>query len=58
MTKEEAEASVKIILPLIASGYAGVDKTGMIVDRREHPDALPMQKNTLLNIPAPRPLES
>ena len=39
-----------------AEGFAGVLPTGEIVDRREHPKAIPMQKNSLLNIPEPQPL--
>ena len=39
---------------IIESGYAGVDKTGKIVDRREYPDAVPIQRNTLLDVPEPK----
>lgn len=43
------------IQALIESGYAGVDQaTGRIVDRREHREALPIQKNTLLGVPEPK----
>jgi hypothetical protein len=42
---------------LIASGYAGVLPDGKIVDRREHPSAVPIQKNTMLNVPAPKSAE-
>lgn len=35
-------------------GYAGVDYCGSIVDRREFPNAVPMQKNSLLGIPEPK----
>lgn len=38
------------------SGYAGVLPNGNIVDRREHPEAIPVQKNSLFNIPEPKPL--
>jgi len=34
-----------------AAGFAGVTKTGMLVDRRDHPDAIPVQRNTLLGVP-------
>lgn len=38
-----------------SAGYAGVERpSGRIVDRREHPDALPIPKNTLLDVPEPR----
>jgi|GEM_PF-1170570 len=38
------------------SGYAGVLPNGNIVDRREHPNAVPVQKNSLFNIPLPKKL--
>lgn len=34
-------------------GYAGVLPNGNIVDRREYPEALPMQQNSMLGIPKP-----
>ena len=33
------------------SGYAGILSTGEIVDRRKHPEAIPMQENKFLGIP-------
>lgn len=36
---------------LIDSGHAGVMPDGKIVDRRIHPEAVPMQKTDLLGIP-------
>lgn len=36
------------------AGYLGVMSSGCIVDRRKYPDAIPMQENKLLGIPAPR----
>ena len=33
------------------SGYAGVLSTGKIVDRRERPEAIPMQKNKMFGVP-------
>lgn len=38
------------------SGYAGILSNGNIVDRRKHPEAIPVQKNRLLGIPEPKPL--
>ena len=38
------------------SGYAGCDRNGNIVDRREFPDAVPVQKNSIFNIPEPKKL--
>ena len=40
------------------AGYGGVIPNGNIVDRREFPEAIPLQKNSLLNIPAPKELPS
>lgn len=51
MVKDTTEYMAKI-QNLIKSGYAGVmPGTGMIVDCREFPEAVPIQKNTLLNAP-------
>lgn len=38
------------------AGYAGMLPNGNLVDRRKHPEAIPLQKNTLLGIPEPKPL--
>lgn len=38
------------------SGYAGVLPNGNIVDRREYPNAVPVQKSTPLGIPEPKKL--
>ena len=38
------------------TGYAGITKNGLIVDRREVRDATPIQKDDTLNIPSPRPV--
>jgi hypothetical protein len=38
-----------------AEGYLGImPGTGIMVDRREHPEAIAMQENSLFNIPAPK----
>jgi hypothetical protein len=39
-----------------AQGYAGILPNGNLVDRREFPHAIPLQENSLLNIPKPKPL--
>lgn len=39
------------------SGYAGVLSNGNIVDRRKHPEAIPVQENQLLGISKPKKLE-
>lgn len=42
---------------VIQSGYAGTMPNGNIVDRREFPDAIPVQENQLLNAPKPREIK-
>lgn len=39
---------------LRASGYLGINYKGKLVDRRIEKDAIPVPKNTLLNIPEPK----
>lgn len=39
---------------VIESGWAGILPTGMIVDRRIHPSAIPIQANPLFNTPKPK----
>lgn len=41
---------------LIKSGYAGVNKLGTIVDRRDFPNAIPCQENSLFGTPKPKKL--
>lgn len=41
---------------IIESGYAGVLSDGKIVDRRIYPKAIPVQENSLMGTPAPKPL--
>jgi hypothetical protein len=38
----------------IHSGYAGVMSNGNIVDRREYPEAVPIPRNDLLDVPEPK----
>lgn len=35
-------------------GYAGILPSGTIVDRRLHPEAIPISENRLLNVPPPK----
>ena len=39
-----------------AEGFAGCLPNGDLVDRLEYPDAIPLQENSLLNIPKPQTL--
>ena len=43
-------------IELNASGYAGVNRNGTLVDRRLFPDAIPVQENPLFGVPKPKPL--
>lgn len=38
------------------SGYAGCDRNGGIVDRRKHPEAVPVQENKMMGLPKPKQL--
>lgn len=40
-----------------AAGYAGMLPGGELVDRREHPEAIPIPKNDLLGVPEPKPVD-
>lgn len=41
---------------IIKSGFAGTLPNGNIVDRRTHPNAIPVQENSLLGTPKPFPV--
>lgn len=43
---------------LMKSGYAGVNRLGQIVDRRDNPYAIPCQKNPVLDTPDPKPIRA
>lgn len=58
MTKErstfdELESRLLSRRDLTRTGYAGVNRDGAVVDRREFPDAVPFQE---MGIPAPKPI--
>ena len=40
------------------SGFAGMNASGNIVDRRKFPNAVPVQENKLLGIPKPKKLDN
>jgi hypothetical protein len=52
--KEKGREDMIKVMEINDSGYAGCDRNGNIVDRREHPEAVPVQKNRLLGIPEPK----
>ena len=41
-------------LQISKSGYGGIMPNGNIVDRREHPEAIPIQENKSLGVPKPK----
>lgn len=57
LSKEE-QARLERLQPksdLFSSGFAGIDPiTFKIVDRRENPKAVPVQKSTPMGIPEPK----
>jgi hypothetical protein len=40
-------------LEISKSGWGGLLANGQIVDRREHPEAIPIARNSMLGIPEP-----
>lgn len=53
--KEKLDYFLKI-QEINKSGYAGCLPNGNIVDRREHPEATPIAKNSMFGIPEPKEL--
>lgn len=54
--REELLEELEKTKVLIASGYAGLNKQGITVDRRIYPDAVAFQGNKSLGIPKPKKL--
>ena len=46
------------LLEVIKKGFGGTVENGTIVNRREYPNATPIQQNTMLNAPAPKNLHT
>jgi sulfur carrier protein ThiS len=44
------------IVELNKTGYAGILSNGNIVDRREHPEAIPIQENKMFGVIKPKDL--
>ena len=55
-TQSKKELLLKA-MKISKSGWGGMLKNGNIVDRREHPEAIPFQKNTLFGTPTPKEIE-
>ncbi len=63
MTQEEKDDLIKKgrkdlvdTFEINESGYAGILSNGNIVDRRVHPEAIPIPKNELFGISEPKKL--
>jgi hypothetical protein len=54
---EEKIKELRKIIALNKTGYAGVMPNGNIVDRREHPEAIPVQENRMLGVVKPKPVK-
>lgn len=54
--REKGRKDMIKIMEINDSGYAGVLPNGNIVDRREHPKAMPVQENKMMGIPKPLPV--
>jgi hypothetical protein len=55
--REKGREDLIEIMEINDSGYAGVLSNGNIVDRRIHPDAIPVQENKMMGIPKPKSIE-
>ncbi len=55
-TEKEKLKELLKILDLNKSGYAGMLPNGNIVDRREHPTAIPIQENKMFGVVKPKDL--
>lgn len=49
----EHRAGLMKALEVSKSGWGGILSTGEIVDRREHPEAIPIAKNSMFGVPEP-----
>lgn len=54
--REKGREDLIKVMEINDSGYAGILSNGNIVDRREHPEAIPVPENKMLGIPKSKPL--
>lgn len=54
LTEQQRIKNLMASLELTKTGYAGLDRNGNKVDRRQFPKSVPFAKSTPLNIPHPR----
>lgn len=54
--KETEELEKKV--ELMGNGYAGLDRMGSVVDRRENKSSVPIKENSMMGIPKPKEVKS
>ncbi len=55
-TMKENEEKLNLLLKTLEiskSGYGGILQNGNIVDRREYPEAIPIEENKMFGVPKP-----
>ena len=57
LSDQTRENMLEWIQGLNKSGYAGCGRQGTICDRREFPDAIPVQENSLFGVVKPKKLK-
>jgi len=55
-TDKKKLKELRKIIELNKSGFAGILSNGNIVDRREHPEAIPIQENPMFGVVKPKDL--
>ena len=56
-TDDEKVKELFKIIEFNKSGYVGILSNGNIVDRREHPEAMPIQENRMFGIIKPKTIK-
>jgi hypothetical protein len=54
ISKEERLQKLLAVTKFMAEGWGGMNKSGQLVDRREHPDASIIVENSFLKIGKPK----
>jgi sulfur carrier protein ThiS len=57
ISKEEKLKELLKIVDLNKTGYAGVLPNGNIVDRRDYPNAIPVQENPMFGVVKPKDIK-
>jgi len=57
MDKEQRLVELRKILELNKTGFAGILQNGNIVDRRVHPEAIPVQRNMAFGVVDSKPIK-